>query len=119
MVLSPFLCPGHNQYVDDSGAERHSQRREHHSAAGLWCVPDQARGHRRAVKTTLDIGYRHIDTAEMYGNENAVGEGIRASGIAREEIFVTSTLNNSFHEPDAGRKAFDPTLSDLRFDYVG
>jgi 2,5-diketo-D-gluconate reductase A len=71
-----------------------------------------------AVKTALDIGYRHIDTAEMYGNEKEVGEGIRASGIPREDIFVTSKLNNSFHEPDAARKAFDTTLSDLGFDYV-
>lgn len=71
-----------------------------------------------AVKTALDIGYRHIDTAEMYGNEKEVGEGIRASGIPREEIFVTSKLNNSFHEPDAARKAFDTTLFDLGFDYI-
>ena len=71
-----------------------------------------------AVKTALDIGYRHIDTAEMYGNEKEVGEGIRASGIPRNEIFVTSKLNNSFHEPDAARKAFDTTLSDLGFDYI-
>ncbi|MGY3552652.1 aldo/keto reductase [Williamsia sp. R60] len=71
-----------------------------------------------AVKTALDIGYRHIDTAEMYGNEKEVGEGIRASGIPRDEIFVTSKLNNSFHEPDAAREAFDATLSDLGFDYI-
>lgn len=71
-----------------------------------------------AVKTALDIGYRHIDTAEMYGNEKEVGQGIRASGIPRDEIFVTSKLNNSFHEPDAARKAFDTTLSDLGFDYI-
>ena len=71
-----------------------------------------------AVKTALDIGYRHIDTAEMYGNEKEVGEGIRASGIPRDEIFVTSKLNNSFHEPDAARKAFDTTLSDLGFDHI-
>jgi 2,5-diketo-D-gluconate reductase A len=71
-----------------------------------------------AVKTALQTGYRHIDTAEMYGNEKEVGEGIRASGIPRDEIFVTSKLNNAFHEPDAARKAFDTTLSDLGFDHV-
>ena len=54
----------------------------------------------------------------MYGNEKQVGEGIRASGIPRDEIFVTSKLNNTFHEPDAARKAFDTTLSDLGFDYI-
>ncbi|ORM25183.1 aldo/keto reductase [Williamsia sp. 1135] len=71
-----------------------------------------------AVKTALEVGYRHIDTAQMYGNEKEVGEGIRASGIARDEIFVTSKLNNTFHEPDAARKAFDTTLKDLGLDYI-
>ncbi len=71
-----------------------------------------------AVKTALDIGYRHIDTAEMYGNEKQVGEGIRNSGVDRDEVFVTSKLNNGFHEPDAARKAFEETLRDLGTDYV-
>jgi len=71
-----------------------------------------------AVREALDIGYRHIDTAEMYGNEREVGEGIRASGIDRDDVFVTSKLDNSLHEPDDARKAFVTTLSDLGFDYV-
>ena len=71
-----------------------------------------------AVSKALEIGYRHIDTAQMYGNEKEVGEGIRDSGIDRDDIFVTSKLNNGFHEPDAARAAFDTTLSDLGFDYV-
>ena len=71
-----------------------------------------------AVGEALRVGYRHIDTAEMYGNEREVGEGIRASGLDRGDIFVTSKLNNSFHEPDEARKAFDETLSELGFDYV-
>lgn len=71
-----------------------------------------------AVKTALEVGYRHIDTAQMYGNEKEVGEGIRASGIPRDEIFVTSKLNNTFHEPDAARKAFDTTLKDLGLDHI-
>ncbi|MDT5312319.1 MAG: 2,5-diketo-D-gluconate reductase [Mycobacterium sp.] len=71
-----------------------------------------------AVKTALDIGYRHIDTAEMYQNEEGVGQGIRDSGIDRADVFVTSKLNNGFHEPDAARTAFDETLSKLGFDYV-
>src|SRR5215213_5379348 len=71
-----------------------------------------------AVKEALDIGYRHIDTAEMYGNEREVGEGIRASGLDRGDVYVTSKLDNSLHEPDDARKAFDTTLSDLGFDYV-
>ncbi len=71
-----------------------------------------------AVSKALEAGYRHIDTAEMYGNEKEVGEAVRASGLDRGDIFVTSKLNNSFHEPDEARRAFDTTLSDLGFDYV-
>ncbi len=71
-----------------------------------------------AVSKALEIGYRHIDTAQMYGNEKEVGEGIRNSGIDRGEVFVTSKLNNGFHEPDDARRSFDTTLSDLGFDYV-
>ena len=71
-----------------------------------------------AVSQALEIGYRHIDTAEMYGNEAEVGEAIRNSGLDRGEIFVTSKLNNSFHEPDDAREAFDRTLSDLGMEYV-
>ncbi|MGB3683023.1 MAG: aldo/keto reductase [Rubrobacteraceae bacterium] len=71
-----------------------------------------------AVSQALEIGYRHIDTAEMYGNEAEVGEAIRNSGLDRGEIFVTSKLNNSFHEPDDARQAFDKTLSDLGLDHV-
>jgi 2,5-diketo-D-gluconate reductase A len=71
-----------------------------------------------AVGEALRVGYRHIDTAEMYGNEREVGEGIRASGLDRGDIFVTSKLNNSFHEPDDARRAFDESLSELGFDYV-
>ena len=71
-----------------------------------------------AVRVALEVGYRHIDTAEMYGNERGVGEAIRASGLDRGEVYVTSKLNNSFHEPDEARKAFDRTLSELDFDHV-
>ena len=71
-----------------------------------------------AVGEALGIGYRHIDTAQMYGNEKEVGEAVRASGLDRGEVFVTSKLSNAFHEPDDARRAFDQTLSDLGFDYV-
>ena len=71
-----------------------------------------------AVGKALEIGYRHIDTAEMYGNEKEVGEAVRASGLDRGDVFVTSKLNNSFHEPQDAREAFDATLSELGFDYV-
>jgi 2,5-diketo-D-gluconate reductase A len=72
----------------------------------------------QAVQSALEVGYRHIDTAEMYGNEAGVGEGIRNSGIPREEVFVTSKLNNGFHAHDDALKAFDGTLAALKFDYV-
>jgi 2,5-diketo-D-gluconate reductase A len=71
-----------------------------------------------AVKTALDIGYRHIDTAEMYQNEKGVGQGIRDAGVDRADVYVTSKLNNGFHEPDAARRAFDHSLELLGFDYV-
>jgi 2,5-diketo-D-gluconate reductase A len=71
-----------------------------------------------AVTEALEVGYRHIDTAEMYGNETEVGEAIRAYGIDRGDVFVTSKLSNAFHRPDDARKAFDRTLADLGFDYI-
>ncbi|OBI26663.1 aldo/keto reductase [Mycobacterium sp. E2238] len=71
-----------------------------------------------AVKTALEIGYRHIDTAEMYGNEKEVGQGIRDAGLDRADVFVTSKLNNGFHKPDDARRAFDRTLKALDSDYV-
>jgi 2,5-diketo-D-gluconate reductase A len=71
-----------------------------------------------AVKTALDIGYRHIDTAEMYRNERGVGKGIHDAGLDRAEVFITSKLNNGFHKPDDARRAFDKTLEALNSDYV-
>jgi 2,5-diketo-D-gluconate reductase A len=70
------------------------------------------------TSTALEVGYRHIDTAQMYGNEAGVGEAIRTSGIARDELYITSKLNNTFHEPDAARRAFDETLDRLGLDRI-
>ena len=77
--------------------------------------PDQTAA---AVRSALEVGYRHIDTAEMYGNEKEVGQGIRDAGVDRGEMFITSKLNNGAHRPDDARRAFDATLSALRSDYV-
>jgi 2,5-diketo-D-gluconate reductase A len=77
--------------------------------------PDQTAA---AVRAALEVGYRHIDTAEMYGNEKEVGQGIRDAGLDRGEVFITSKLNNGFHRPDDARTAFDATLSALGSDYV-
>lgn len=71
-----------------------------------------------AVRCALEVGYRHIDTAQMYGNENGVGQGVRDAGLDRSEVFITSKLNNGFHRPDDARRAFDGTLAALDSDYV-
>ena len=71
-----------------------------------------------AVARALELGYRHIDTAQMYENEPGVGDAIRDSGISRDEIWITSKLNNGFHEPDVARQAFDETLAALGSEYV-
>ncbi len=71
-----------------------------------------------AVRTALEAGYRHIDTAEMYQNEKGVGQGVRDAGVDRDEVFITSKLNNGFHKPDDARRAFDTTIEALGFDYV-
>ena len=71
-----------------------------------------------AVSTALEVGYRHIDTAEMYGNEREVGQAIHRSGLDRSDVFVTSKLSNDAHEPDDARRAFDESLKALGFDYL-
>ena len=71
-----------------------------------------------AVVAALEVGYRHIDTAEMYGNEKEVGRALRESGLARADVFVTSKLNNGFHAHDDALKAFDRSLEDLGFDHL-
>lgn len=70
------------------------------------------------VTTAFEVGYRHIDTAQMYGNEAGVGEAIAASGIARDELYVTTKLNNGFHRPDDARREFAASLERLRLDRV-
>src|SRR5262245_33154243 len=71
-----------------------------------------------AVTTALQAGYRHVDTAEMYGNEAQVGTAIAKSGLARGEVFVTTKLNNGAHLPDDARRAFDASLKALGSEYV-
>ena len=65
---------------------------------GVFQVPPEDTA--RITGQAFEVGFRHIDTAEMYGNEKGVGEAIRDSGIARDELFITSKLNNGFHAPD-------------------
>ena len=73
---------------------------------------------RSAVETALGLGYRHIDTAEMYANEEAIGPAIAASGIARQDLHVTTKVWNENLVPDAMRKAFDTSLKKLKLDHV-
>ena len=83
---------------------------------GVFQIPPEDTA--KAVTTALEIGYRHIDTAEMYGNESGVGEAVRTSSLDRDDVFITSKLNNGFHRPDDARRAMDRTLSELGFDHV-
>jgi 2,5-diketo-D-gluconate reductase A len=73
---------------------------------------------KRVTLDALEVGYRHIDTAEMYRNEAEVGQAVRESSIDRAEIFVTSKLDNPFHRPDQVRSAFQGTLDALDIGYV-
>jgi 2,5-diketo-D-gluconate reductase A len=85
---------------------------------GLGVYEIQPRDTVKAVSEALEAGYRHIDTAQMYGNERQVGEAVRASGLARGDVFVTSKLSNAYHQPDDARRAFDATLAELGFEYL-
>ena len=71
-----------------------------------------------AVRRALDVGYRHIDTAQMYGNEAEVGAALDASGIARDQIFLTTKVDNSNHEPERAAASITRSLEELRTDYV-
>lgn len=73
---------------------------------------------RTAVESALALGYRHLDTAEMYGNEEAVGAAIAASKIARKDLHVTTKVWNENLAPDAIRRAFDTSLKKLRLDQL-
>jgi len=73
---------------------------------------------RAAVESALGLGYRHIDTAEMYGNEEAIGPAIAASGVARKDLHVTTKVWHENLAPDAIRKAFDTSLKKLKLDHV-
>ncbi|KPF42830.1 aldo/keto reductase [Rhizobium sp. AAP43] len=83
---------------------------------GVWQTPND--GAAPAVKAALDAGYRHVDTAAVYENEEGVGEGIRRSGLARSEIFLTTKLWNTDQGYDQTLKAFEASLKRLGTDYV-
>ncbi|BBY79251.1 aldo/keto reductase [Mycolicibacterium pulveris] len=83
---------------------------------GVWQTPPEDT--ERAAATALDAGYRHIDTAAAYGNEREVGQAVAKSGLAREDVFVTTKLWNSEHGYDSTLKAFDASMDRLAMDYL-
>jgi 2,5-diketo-D-gluconate reductase A len=83
---------------------------------GTFQIPPQET--RETTLAALKAGYRHIDTAQMYGNEKEVGEAVRDSGLDRGEVFVTSKLDNGAHAYDDALRAFEGTMEKIRLDYL-
>ena len=84
---------------------------------GTWQVPDDD-GLVRAIHSAIEIGYRHIDTAHIYGNEHSVGEAVRTCGIPREKLFVTSKLWNTDRGYKETLEAFERTMDVLQIGYL-
>ncbi|WP_138294881.1 MULTISPECIES: aldo/keto reductase [unclassified Clostridium] len=84
---------------------------------GTWQTPDGDTAV-AATLAALEAGYRHIDTAAAYGNEGSVGQAIRRSGVKREELFITTKLNNPDHGYEATMAAFEKSMDLLGLDYL-
>ena len=84
---------------------------------GVWAA-EPGRETYDAVVHALKTGYRHIDTAQMYGNEKDVGDALKDSGVPREEVFLTSKVWESDHGYEATLKAFDACLRKMSLDYI-
>lgn len=85
-------------------------------ALGTWPLNDAEAAD--AVTSALALGYRHIDTAENYGNERGVGEGLRRSGVPREDVFITTKFNKEWHSVEGARQAFANSAERLGLDYI-
>lgn len=85
-------------------------------ALGTWFIDDDKVAD--AVRAAVNIGYRHIDTAQAYGNERGVGEGVRTSGVPREEIFVTSKVAAENKTYESAEQSIDETLKIMGLDYI-
>ena len=83
---------------------------------GVFQVPPEETA--ATVARAFQAGYRHIDTAQMYENEAGVGAAIKDSGLSRDELYVTTKLNNGFHRPDDARREFEASLQKLGLDRV-
>ncbi|NIY73445.1 aldo/keto reductase [Marivivens donghaensis] len=85
-------------------------------ALGTWMIEDDVVAD--AVRTAIEIGYRHIDTAQAYGNERGVGEAIRTCGVPREELFVQSKLAAEVKDNEGAKAAIDQSLETMGLDYI-
>lgn len=83
---------------------------------GTWLVDDAEVG--QAVRAAVELGYRHIDTAQAYGNERGVGEAVRSCGVARDELFVTTKLDAGLKSHKEAKAAIDGSLSTLGLDHI-
>lgn len=83
---------------------------------GTWLIPDNEAA--AAVKAAIDLGYKHIDTAQAYGNERGVGDGIRATGISRDDIFVTTKVAAENKTYESAAASIDESLQKLGMDYA-
>lgn len=83
---------------------------------GVFQVPPEETA--ATVLTAFEVGYRHIDTAQMYQNEAGVGAAIKDSGLDRDDLYVTTKLNNGFHRPEDARRSLEESLTKLGLDQV-
>lgn len=83
---------------------------------GTWFIDDDKAD--KAIISAVKIGYRHIDTAQAYGNERGIGAGVKACGIPREELFITSKVAAEAKTYDAAAKSIDETLQKMELDYI-
>src|SRR5690606_41992222 len=107
---------GHPMSTTQNTVTFHDGRSAPQLGLGVWQVENDVAA--SAVKTALDIGYRSIDTAAIYGNEEGVGRGIAQSDVKREDLFVTTKLWNDRHGHDLSKSAFEESLEKLGLDYV-
>jgi len=83
---------------------------------GTWMIDDDKAA--QVVREAVDGGYRHIDTAQAYGNERGVGEGVRSCGVPRDQLFITTKLEAGIKSLDEARKAIDGSLETMGLDYI-
>src|SRR3546814_212320 len=107
---------GHTMSINQNTITFHDGRSAPRIGLGVWQVENDVAA--TVVQTALDIGYRSIDTAAIYGNEVGVGRGIAQSGVKREDLFVTTKLWNDRHGHDTSKIAFEESLEKLGLDYV-